>query len=252
VIRKFCFATTAVAALAAAGPVLAQEPVDAWQVSGTVYLWATTYDNDVTDKSNGNTSDSSASFGNILDGLSGVFLGKAEVQHGRVGAFADLVYMKLSADRTTERRLLGRIKTKADVSTTAATVAGYYRVVQTKDLDVDLVGGLRYVKVKLDLDVQGGGPGLNAEASKSKTEPVLGVRATQAIGPRSSITGYGDYGGFGDGITVWQLVGTYNYQWKPNVAVFGGYRHFAIEIDKPRVSSDVSFSGPVVGLTYRF
>lgn len=251
-IRPVRLQASLAALLATTLPASAQAADEGWQVSTSVYLWASAFDNEVTDKATGNTTDSSASFGDILDNLKGVFIGKVEAQYGRAGVFADLVYLSLSADQTTNRPILGPIEKEADISTTTATVAGYYRVVQSDGLDVDLIGGFRYIKLKLDLDVQGGGPGLNAEASTSKTEPILGLRATQALGPRSSITGYGDYGGFGDEITVWQLVGTYNYQWKPNLGVFGGYRHFAIEVDKNRLSSDVSFSGPVLGLTYRF
>jgi hypothetical protein len=238
--------------LAAATPAFAQEADEGWKVSTSVYLWASAFDNEVTDNANGNTSDSSASFGDILDNLKGVFIGKAEAQYGRVGAFIDVVYLRLEVDQTTDRRLLGPIETEADISTTTATAAGFYRVVQSEGLDVDLIGGIRYVKLKLDLDVQGGGPGLSAAASESTVEPIVGLRATTAVSPRSSFTAYGDYGGFSDTLTVWQLIGTYNYQWKPNLAVFGGYRHFVIEVDKTRVSADTSFSGPVLGLTYRY
>lgn len=251
-VRPFRLMTSLAALLVAVLPASARAAEDGWQVSTSLYLWASAFDNEVTDNLTGAATDSSASFGDILDNLKGVFIGKAEAQYGRAGAFADLVYLHVSADQTTIRPILGPIEREADIETTTATVAGFYRVIESDGLDVDLIGGLRYIKLKLDLDVQGGGPGLNAEASVSKTEPILGVRAIQALGSRSSITGYADYGGFSDTITVWQLVGTYNYQWKPNLAVFGGYRHFVIEVDKDRLSADTSFSGPVLGLTYSF
>ena len=37
------------------------------------------------------------------------------------------------------------------------------------------------------------------------------------------MTGYGDYGGFGGSKTVWQLIGTFNYQWTPKATAFAGW-----------------------------
>jgi len=251
---KHLWATAAFAlSTAAALPSFAQEAQDDWKVSLTGYLWAPAYDNDVKDSVTGQTSESSADFGDILGNLRSVpIIVKAEAQYDRVGVIGDLIYLPLSQGRTVNRPILGPIKSKADVTTTTATLAGFYRVYQTDQLNIDLLGGLRYVKLKLDLDVNGPGAGFSRDASGSFTEAIIGARATQRLGTKTSVTAYGDYGGFGGSKTVWQLIGTVNYQWTSHVTAFGGWRYFAIEIDKDRLSSDVTMSGPVFGATYRF
>ena len=180
------FAATLAISVGTSAPALAQQVTDGWRVSVTPYLWVSSYEGDVTDRSNGQDIDTSASFGDLLSNLEFVFIGKGEVQYDRVGVLGDLVYLKLGADQTVERPLLGPIKREADVATTTVTVAGFYRIA------------------------------------------------------------------FSDSKTVWQVLGTYNYQWKPNLTVSAGYRYFVIDLDRPRADVDVTLKGPLLGLTYVF
>ncbi|HUR02930.1 MAG TPA: hypothetical protein VM347_10345 [Nonomuraea sp.] len=251
-IKDFWFVAPLALAVVATTPALGQEVNDGWRVTATPYLWAAAYDNDVSNSANGHSSDSSASFFDILDGLSFAFMGKTEIQYRRAGVMGDIVHMKLKADRTTSRPILGPVETESTVANTVVTALGFYRVVESDDLSVDLLGGLRHVKIKLDFDVQGPGSGFSRGGSADVTKGTVGVRATKRLGAKTSLTGYGDFSGFGGDVTVWQLEGTLNYQWSPKLMAFAGYRHFALEIDKDPVSSDVSFSGPIFGTTYRF
>ena len=251
-IRHLWFAATLAFSVGAAAPAFAQDVNDGWRVSVTPYLWVSSVDTKVKDSSSGQSVDSSVSFGDVLSNLSAVpIIGKGEVQYRRLGVYADVIYLKLSSKETLDRPLLPPIQAKGDVTTTTVTASAFYRVVESDRLNVDLLGGLRYAKVKLDLNIQGVRFGLSRDASKSGTEPIVGVRATQRIGSRSSLTGYADYGGFGGSTTTWQLYATYNYQWTPKLTGSAGYRYLAIETDR-RVSTNVDLSGPLLALTYRF
>jgi len=252
IIRHLWFAATLTVSVATAAPALAQHINDGWRVSVTPYLWISSVENEVTDKSNGQQVESSASFGDLLENLKFAAIGKGEVQYKRVGVYADLIYLKLGTDQTVQRPVLGPIERDVTLATTTFTLSGFYRVIENDQLNVDLMGGLRYVKLKLDLDFQGAGPGLERDASRSFSEPVIGVRATQRLGQQTSITGYGDFGGFGGSKDVWQVYGAFNYQWTPKMTVSAGYRYMAIEIDRPNVDVDVTLKGPLLGLTYVF
>jgi hypothetical protein len=235
-----------------AGPQAAAQDVnDGWRVRLTPFVWAPAYDNHVLNAANGYTSDSSASFLELLEHISGVFLGQAEIQYKRAGVTAELVYLKLTDDRITERPVLGPVETEAMVANLTATATGFYRAVETSDLNVDLLAGFRYVGLDLDFDVQDPGRGFSADGSGAFTEIVFGVRATKRIGGRTSLTGYGDYGGLSDDNTVWQLEGTVNYEWSTKIRAFAGYRHFAIGVERGPVRSDVRFSGPIFGAAFR-
>jgi hypothetical protein len=246
------FAATLAVSVATTAPALAQQVTDGWRMSVTPYLWVSTVESEVTDKAGGAQAESSASFGDLLDHLKFVAIGKGEVQYKRVGAYADLIYLKLGTDQTVTRPVLGPIERDVTLATTTFTLSGFYRVIENDQLNVDLMAGLRYVKLKIDLDFQGARPGLERDASRSFTEPVIGVRATQRLGERTSITGYGDFGGFGGSKDVWQVYGTFNYQWKPSLILSAGYRYMAIKVDKPNVDVDETLKGPLLGLTYVF
>lgn len=252
--KRIWFAASFALLWVVAAPSFAMETAaDDWKVSVTGYLWVSSYDNHVEDGSTGQTSDSSASFGDIVGHLSGVpLVGKGEIQYKQAGVIGDLLYMKMSAGRTISRPLLGPIETESDLATTTLTFAGFYRVVQSDSLNLDLLAGLRYMKLKLDFDIQGTRAGFSPDGSASFTEPIVGARVIQRIGRRSSLTGYGDYGGFGGSKTVWQLYGIYNYQLTPKLTASAGYRYFVIEIEKDLFKSDVTLSGPLLALTYHF
>lgn len=249
--KRLWFAAGFAISLGSTAPAAAQEVTAGWRVSLTSYLWLSKIETNAFSHENGQTIESSADFGDLLEDLSGVFVGKSEVQYKRMGVFADLNYIKLSVEQTTQRPILGPITAEADVATTTLTTAVFYRVAESDRLTVDLLGGLRYVDLDLDLDLQGPGPGLSRGGGESLTDPIVGVRATQRIGARSSLSGYADYG-FGGDTTVWQVYAGYNYQWTPKLAASFGYRHFDIGVDTADRSTDVTLSGPLIGLTYRF
>lgn len=246
------FAATLAVSVVAPAAASAQQVTDGWRASATAYLFASEVENEVTDRASGASAESSASFGDILDDLKFVAIAKGEVQYKRVGVYADLIYLKLGTDQTVERPVLGPLERDVTLATTTFTLAGFYRVIENDQLNVDLLGGLRYVKLKLDLDFEGARATLDRDADRSFTEPVIGVRATQRIGERTSVTGYGDLGAFGGSKDVWQVYGTLNYQWTPKTTVSAGYRYMAIEIDKPNVNVDVTLKGPLLALTYVF
>lgn len=252
--NKQLWVVASIAAVALSGtPAAAQDAGKDWSVTVAPFLWATTFDNDVKNSANGHTSGSKADFFDILGNLHAVFLGKTEVQYKRAGVIADLVYLKEKDERTTTRPPLGPVETEATISNTAATLTGFYRVVQTDDLDIDVLAGARYVKAKLDFDVQGpGGRSFGRDGSADVTKGIVGVRATKKLSEKLSMTGYGDFGGFSGSTTVWQVEGTLNYTWSPKVTAFAGYRHFELELSRGTVTADVSYTGPVFGAAYRF
>src|SRR5688572_16181924 len=105
--RHLCGAATLALSVVATWPAAAQDADAGWRVSVTPYLWVSAYDQDIVNNVTGEEIESSAEFGDLLDALDGLFIGKAEAQYGRAGAYADLLYLKLSADRTIERPILG-------------------------------------------------------------------------------------------------------------------------------------------------
>jgi hypothetical protein len=231
----------------------AQEADSDWHVRLTPYIWATGISGDVTAPYPLPGREVEADFGDILDHINGAFLGTADVRYQRFGVLGDVVYLNVGGGKTRNPTNLPTIGTKVKLATTTATLAGYYRVHDGERGSVDLLGGLRYDHFETKLSATAGGPGIGRKVSKEWTDPIVGVRGTMRTGPRGSVTGYADYGGFGiNDSTVWQLVGTYNYQWKDNVGVVAGLRYWSLKLDKPVLDYDLDIFGPLVGISFSF
>lgn len=238
--------------LLAASPAAAQEVSDGWRFSLTPYLWLAGYEGDASGFPTGHPSDVTVDFGDVMDNISGAFIGKGEIQYQRFGVIADVLYLKLSGDRTFDPANLPGLGTEVEIALTTSTLAAFYRVHETDRLNVDLLAGARFSKAKLEVDLAlENRPGISRDVSQTWTDPIVGVRAKQRIGERSSLTGYADYGG-GDESTVWQVYGAYDYAWTEKASVFVGYRHLSQDLKRNQLSYEITLSGPLVGLTYTF
>ena len=246
-------ATTFALGVLGASSAAAQDTESGWHVRLTPYLWVTGISGKVTAPYPLPGREVETDFGSILDHLDGAFLGTADVRYDRVGVVGDLLYLAVSGGKTRNPTNLPSIGTKVKLTTTSATFAGYYRAYQTENASFDVLAGLRYNEFKSELDATTGGPGVGQKVSKEWSDPIVGVRGTMRTGEKGSVTGYADYGGFGvNDSTVWQVLGTYNYQWKDNVGVVVGLRYWSLNLDKPVFDTDLDIFGPLIGVTFTF
>ena len=131
------------------------------------------------------------------------------------------------------------------------TLAAGYRVVDTPDVRMDLVGGLRHWRVSGRVDVAA--LGASASRSDSFTDPIIGVRFHADIAPGWSTLIYADIGGFGVGSErTAQIVATVNYAVSDNLFVSAGYRHMQVDYRTGGLRVDTRISGPILGATWRF
>jgi hypothetical protein len=78
------------------------------------------------------------------------------------------------------------------------------------------------------------------------------VRAGLIFAERWVLSLYGDVGA-GDSDITWQVWGTLGYWCTENLLIAGGYRHLAYEWDGQGDDElDIQFSGPVLGVHFRF
>lgn len=250
--RALAVATLALG-VAGTSPASAQDADSGWRFSVTPYLWLSGVSGDVTAPFPLPGRDVSADFGDLLDHLDGAFIGKAEVQYDRFGVLGDLLYLSVSGGKTLNPTNLPTIGTKLKLTTTTGTLAGFYRVHDSEQWKIDLLAGLRYNHFKTELNATAGGPGGDRSVSKDWTDPIIGVRARVRTGTKGSLTGYADYGGFDiNDATVWQILGTYNYQWTDNAAVSVGYRYYVVDLKKEHFQFDLDLAGPLIGVTFTF
>ena len=93
----------------------------------------------------------------------------------------------------------------------------------------------------------------HVSASKSWVDPIVGMRARYNFTDRCYALARADVGGFGVGSDLtWQLYGGLGYQLTQHVAMELGYRHMYVDYTDGNFSYDVSTSGVMLSLGYRF
>ncbi len=240
-----------------ANPVHAEEP---WTEIG-IYGFMTDIEGEA--KVGNVTTDIDVSFSDILDNLDIGFMGFVEHRRGNWSFIGDVAYLKVSAEKTRSRTSVSSITLDAEFQQTVAEAFVGYRVLEQDHGDaqfgIDLLGGPRYIKLEFELDVQASLLGLTASASRNPSESwvdgVIGVRGQYRHNNGWGVSGWADIGDGSDS-SSYQLMGIVSYRFKNNIRVFGGYRFLNLEHDgdsRGRVYElDLDYSGPMLGVAYRF
>jgi opacity protein-like surface antigen len=239
-------------------PARAQE---GWSFELTPYLWGAAMDGSV-GAGQLPTVDIDMSFSDILDNLAAGLMGMFEARKGRWGLLFDGMYMKLEDSGTATRTGPGPVGATASASATleirqttyAAAVA--YRAIQGR-APLDVVGGLRYLKIEADARIDASLFGQTGTrdlgAKKSWTDPYIGLRAQQPLGERWTLDSYLDIGGFGVASEfTWQAALGVNYDFSKSIAGKAGYRMMGVDYDNDGFAYDMMFSGVYLGLGIRF
>ncbi len=245
-------------ALAPVGTAAQDAPSDAWQWTGSLYLWGAGID--------GTTrfgSDVSVSFGDILDNLDFGVLASLEAQRGKWFVLGDIVYLDVSAGQASSRPVLpGLPGGGVTIDSTAAVgvkgtvfnLVGGYELVQDRNLTLHGVFGARYLSldatVNLAITTGGLGRSVNVNRSENKLDAVVGLRGRARIDDRWFVPFYLDVG-TGQSDFTWQAFAGIGYNFGRSDLVFG-YRHIGWEFDGSGLLTDIAFSGPGLKYSYRF
>lgn len=254
-------------AVTAAPPSLAQEKhvPDDWQFKLTPYAWALALDGDVTVK--GQKSSPSVSFSEIFDDLNYAVMLEGDLNKGRLGAFANLLYADLGVTEKPGGPLRIRLKTTVDVMWLA--FGAYYRLGPWKlnsdkgdagpKVVLDPYLGGRYTYLDAKIKVRDGGRQVDDE--QDWVEPIVGMRTLWELTPNWSVIALGDIGGFGAGSDfAWQATGLVGHSFGlfgENDARFDvGYRALSQDYDTGSGSNefewDMTLHGPIMALAIHF
>jgi hypothetical protein len=259
--------TVGMASLVAAGPACAQD--NEWEFGLGIYGWFP----DISGRTSfpiGEDQDINVEIGDILDNLDFTFQGNFDARKGRWGLFTDAIYLDLGATQQNLREgTIGgsQIPTDlgldvgVDVKSLLWTTSAYYRFVDQGGTTVDGMAGVRYTDVEQSLGWTVTGniannplPGREGSAKVSQDfwDFIVGVRGKWAFGSegRWYVPWYGDIG-TGDSDFTWQAAAGvgYAFDWGEVAAVWR-----VLDYDLPTDSAigDLEFSGPAVGIAFRW
>jgi hypothetical protein len=207
-------------------PASAQALSDDWAFRGSVYFWTPKMTGTV-NLPRGNTADFDFPFHTIWDSLKMGGMGNIEAQKGRWGGFADLIYLNLgAATATTRSRAVDGVPIPATVNLNTdlslkgviSTFGGSYRVQAEPGSSFDVLAGVRFLWLDLQLD-----HALNVDfgpfAGPTRTgsrkgigrnwDGVVGIKGRQAFGDSAEwfVPYYADVGTGGSNLTYQAMVG---------------------------------------------
>jgi len=141
------------------------------------------------------------------------------------------------------------------------TIAGEWRVQSTPASTVDVLLGARYLDVEPRLSfglngdvasIPAASRGGSFEIKARNWDAIVGVKARYAFGDRLQwyVPLYADIGG-GDSKLTWQAAAGlgYSFGWGD---VVGLWRYLSYELKSDQPIQDLSFSGPMIGVTFRW
>jgi len=230
---------------------------DAWQFSAALYLWGADVGGETR---SGSTIE--VDFGNIVDNLEMAFMGTFQARKGKWSLLTDVIYLDISADNTVNATVQGgagpiNVTTRADLDLTGWVLqfAGTYNLLTKGMSTLDVLGGVRYLDIDMDLDasLDALGPGRSRTLSESDSvwDGMIGVTGNISLSKRWYIPYYLDVG-TGESDFTWQAVGGIGFRAAKWVDLALVYRYLAWNFDSDMAIDDLDFSGPAFGAIFRF
>jgi hypothetical protein len=268
------FALSLVAAAALAGaPAVAQAQSGSMQPAGwstavTLYGWFPSFGGESQYPTVGNPINVSAD--TIIDNLKFVFMGSLDVHNGRWGAFTDLIYMDVGGGKQNTRDFtVGNAgvpvgitaDVNLDIKAWVWTLAGEYRVAAGPALTMDVLAGARSIvlKERLNWSITGSLGSIGeanrtgaSEAKETLLDAIVGVKGRYVFGASRewSAPFYFDVGAGGSTSTFQAAAGIgYAFKWGE---LSGLWRYLDYNFKSNKAIQDVSFSGPMIGATFRW
>ena len=265
------------AALALCGPLSAAEQTtgDQWTFSITPYLWLPNINGTLKysiPPGTGGSPEVETGPNDYLENLQAVIMISGEVRKDRWLVFTDFIYLDFSEEESDVKEVDfdgSSISAGADVSTSSSlrggvwTLGAGYAVLPGRPVNLDAFGGLRYFDLKastdwqLALDVTGPGGGQTfprtggISASEDLWDGIVGVRGRVWLGSSNwAIPYYLDLGTGSSSLTWQGMLGiAYSWNW---IEARLAYRHLYYDQKGDKLVQDVRFSGPALGVTFRF
>lgn len=234
---------------------------DPWKFEATPYILAAGLDGTVGVR--GVEADVDMSFSDIWDNLDIAFMGLFTAEKGPWTFMLEGVYFKLTDEPSKNVTgpfgnvsVSGALEATVELTIYQGSVG--YRVFD-ETTKVDLIGGVRYTKVKADMDVKiSTTPGIvfpggrrSGGGSESWADAVVGVRVLHPVAKDVALLGYADVGGGGSDKT-YQLIGGVNWTFREGFTAKAGYRYLSWDYDDNGTVWDVDASGPYLGLGIQF
>jgi len=264
-------------ALVLCGPLsaAAQTPANQWTFSITPYLWLPNVDGTLkygVPPGSGGSPEVRVGPNDYLESLSFAMMISGEARKNRWSVFTDFIYLDFSSEESAVKSIDfggnpasagANVSTSSSLKGVAWTLGAGYAVLPGRPVDLDVFGGLRYFGLEastdwqLALTITGPGAGQTFPRAGNISERldlwdgIVGVKGRVWLGGSNwSIPYYSDIG-TGSSSLTWQGMLGIAYSFKV-VSLTLAYRHLYYDQKNDKLIQDMRFSGPALGVTFRF
>jgi predicted porin len=191
-------------------------------------------------------------FKDALSNLEATFTVHFEMKRDRLTLFGEYQYVNLGPEAE------GPMGGELDIGfkDTIAELGATYWVFGTAKTDWEILGGARYTKQKLDVNVVDG-PHL-LDVNNDWWVGFFGGRMSAALSEKWTFIGRADYGiGSGDSNSILNLNIMFDYRFRNWGSAFAGYKYMSYDYDNGRTGFDrylydATQQGPLLGLTFHW
>jgi len=265
--KRLLIAFCASAALLPVGTLASEQ--ESWEFGASIYGWFPDVSGQTSFSPPGGGGDFEVGIESILENLEFTLMGTFDARKGNYGFLVDMIYMGVGNSKSGVREFAigGLIPGTAsadvqlDLDSWIWTLAGYYRTLDQPGTTFDLLAGLRYTDVeqKVNWNITGTIAGLplgdytgTAEAGLENWDVVVGARGNFTFGANNTwfVPYYLDVG-TGDSDLTWQGIAGlgYKFRWGETVAA---WRHLSYDLPSDSAIADIEFSGPAIGVIFRW
>ncbi len=249
----------------------AEEERQPWVFQVTPFIWAAGINGRMSPFQRGTTVEVNQSFSEVLSNLNlGAFV-NLWARNGRVVFSGNIMYAD-GTDRQDYNNLPAfqvpgikgvipkgtQINGRADSTQFMTTMMSGYRIMDTENYTLDILGGLRYWYIRNNVRVTARHSSIGEHRVSYGEkfwwiDPLIGARFFAPVTDNISFISEIDAGGFGVGSDyTWSLLSTVNYTFPNNLTASAGYKAFKVNYDHRGHVHDILQYGPVLGLTWRF
>jgi len=270
------FATLlAMLGLLSAADAVAQPAEDHWTFALTPYLWSPNINGTLkysVPPGAAGSPEVTTGPNNYLQNLQTVLMLAGEARENRWSVNLDTIYLDFADQKSSVKSVNfggSIVNTSLNASTSSSltgwlwTLTGGYTAVQNPRATLDVVGGIRYLRIKASTDwqlsatVSGPGAGQvfpasgNISERTDITDAIVGARGQIRLGDGNWRMPYYFDVGTGSSTRTWQgLLGiTYAFKWGEAELA---YRHLAYDQGNDKLLQTFRFSGPAFGAVFHF
>ena len=201
-----------------------------------------------------------------LENLDFALMIAAEARKGDWAFLTDIIYLDFSDESAQVKSLSGPggiVQGTVDTGSATSLKALVWQVAASRALSRDpratfeVLGGVRYVRLETALDwrLAGAAGGFaqsgNLSQKKDLTDAIVGLRGQAWLGDGQwFVPYYLDVGGGSSSLT-WQGVAGIGYAFKWGEALLN-YRHLYYDQGSDKLVQELEFSGPALGVRFRF